>query len=601
MGFFDELFFTGGDINGCHYGVGDYERYKRAVVRANRAYEKELDRQARREQRKIEQKERIQREDEYRRWAAEQKRIDAERREKLANQVESAKTERERIKQEAAIRKEELALEREERARAEKQRRIDEAQNLEQLAKDMSNERALEISNFAHPARRSNLCLRDNFDVEKISLVLAGIHPERPVDAKNWRIILDDEDILRAPLPLKSVPLPPIRDKITEDVLDKIGPGQCWENGRRKGGWWTPEMIEKTMTKGRFTSREKFMQQVQQEVDEKNRGLQEDIESVYLRAVMDYNHKLREYARENATTLLGVLDALKESVRRTERDISKTIADNQSNDMEYREKLMDWEKAYIDWENIKKEIQEDYSKHIGRYHEGDDFGVDCYIEASAAYALRDHATEDIQLIADWNHDTGEAIVDFILPRFEAPEIKKHEANHTSHSINDIPLEKDEIKEMIQSAIRELPIRIALEVFARDYQNKIIQLTVNAWYRGVCINETMTGIACQSSIQLTEQLAKGYEDSVSGFLRAVSSRISDSDDNPVEPFSTLVKDGILDYGNTMDRIEVLLRGFLAMENEIIEPTSDEPHPPENKVLKMSCTPSQNENQDRYMPD
>ena len=568
MGLFDDLFFSGGEINNYHYGPEDYERYKRAKARSENAVARREDVEYKRRMREEKRVEKLEYEERKRLENAIQKDIDAKRREDLAKTTETAKTERERLRQEGMILREKLALERQEREIEEKQNRIKAARDLEELAKELTKEHMNKISNFSHPADKDNLKIQSDFDLDKVINILSGEAPFFYKSPENKVVLVDYQRFFNYTLPIKATPMPKKDHEFTQSVLNHYGPGNFDKSGRRHGGWWKPEFCINDVKKTLFMKDDTILQKAAEIAQNKNKGLEKTIDKEYDRTLLDWYQKTSKIESElNADNVLKELSLLKTSLSRTRDAISSIKKENEDNTRLHLQKIEEYKDLKELYLKRKKEIQEDYSRYIHDYINGDSIGVVSYIEAVAVYGLRDHANDGIRLVADWDKETGKAIIDFVLPKLNPPRILRCEVNHQAENINEIPIEKNDIKEMIETAQQELIIRVALETIIRDYKNKISELTVNCWYQGIDYQGVMKNIVCQSSIIITKDVAEGYQGGVQGLLRAIPNKISVDEENPVEPFDTLVVDGVLEYGDTMDRVEPLIRGFIAMEKKV----------------------------------
>jgi|GEM_PF-5431483 len=583
MGFFEEIFFGGGDVGNYNYGPDDYDRYKRAQARyanarsreSNAAYAREKRAEAAAAPTRDAEAARAQR-------TAERERELAAIHERTAIQ-ESAKTERERLRAEqkkAAAEAQQLKL-------AAQEQRKHAVRDLLGTAAQISAECEDTAERYAHPAayprQASELPFEPSNKEAEFQRIGGMRFPSPRLDAtlpmppnspwytetyptyvqapeygeaffeqmkSEWRpepepassSDLEMPSFLRNRLPnANATPL-----TSAEDALNRV----TWR--------WAPtdEQIHELVFRD-----QRLLGPSKAQLAEREYQIREQVRQLHEQRRMELFWERTEAAcRQNASQMSR---CSKETLAARETILVRT---RQLADL-YNTHLDRWQAANRSHAKKLRLRQEEidryasfYTQLFTEYEAGEEFAVTGFLESIAARALGEYATDGVEIVASWNANTNHLVVDYVLPRFESPRVKVVRAVLESESLVDIKFSRDERDAMARSAAYELPLRIARDLAAFDYACHMAAVTVSGWRAGVAAGDgRMRGVSCNNTLTASRDEIAGYREAA-GFMRAIGGSHADDDQTECSPKYTTIEEGSISFGDVTERGAVFFALF-----------------------------------------
>ena len=460
---------------------------------------------------------------------------------------EDAKTERERIrlersKLEAGARQQELA---------ERRESVEKLQGMEKAAEQFTSECRAAADRYAHPARIEYMGLGRSLRVSPAVESVLGPLPADPGD------------------PPSLPPLSSARLEFMQERMHPLGyscPPYDEFMGRRRipPGNFRPMDIDEAVTAvstgsirerlaGKAALQERA-QAYQESVNEQRTVLwQQDLERSYQAELERCAEGPVREAGLHAKVIMHSVSSMKAKVGSIEsraEDVLATRVRIVSQHAKDKAAIARRAEEIASLSSMFEEALADYANGFAPT-------VESFVEACAGYSLRDYAPDSVELVGRWDAETGEAVIDFALPKLWPPAVKEVVVSQAAEMTVDRKFDDAERRGMEMAVERELPLRVAVEVLNRDYAGKITRLTVNAWRRGLPIDGVMRGVVCCESLTTVPAEVRAYDGNAEGFMRAVGARYDSTGDSPVIPAATSVVAGTLDHGDLLERAGVFL--------------------------------------------
>jgi len=495
----------------------------------------------------LERQTRAMKEEEARAEAHQNRLVESERRREIVESAEKSKTEREQLRLERA----KLEAEARQQELAERRESVEKLQGLEKAAEQFTRECRAAADRYAHPARIEYMGLGRSLRVGPAVESVLGPSPADPGDPP--------------PLP----PLSSARLAFMQERMNPLGyycPPHDEFMGRRRipPGSFRPMDIDEAVTAvstgsirerlaGKAALQERA-QAYQESVNEQRTVLwQQDLERSYQAELERCAEGPVREAGLHAKVIMHSVSSMKAKVGSIEsraEDVLATRVRIVSQHAKDKAAIARRAEEIASLSSMFEEALADYANGFAPT-------VESFVEACAGYSLRDYAPDSVELVGRWDAETGEAVIDFALPKLWPPAVKEVVVSQAAEMTVDRKFDDAERRGMEMAVERELPLRVAVEVLNRDYAGKITRLTVNAWRRGLPIDGVMRGVVCCESLTTVPAEVRAYDGNAEGFMRAVGARYDSTGDSPVIPAATSVVAGTLDHGDLLERAGVFL--------------------------------------------